>query len=208
MLVKKLWGLVGIWFGLYMVLTLVEVVGNSTPDLEAKVLLYMIAVGGFFALSLVPGFKGNSWRINNLEKRGFEIVDTLQAQTSDAAIAQFFQSSRRNPTLFAETASRGDAVSQDIQDDRWNRCTHCGTLVKAKAKVCHHCGAEMHPKDAVSQNNQNNSSFADPLSRPVTITQHIQYDRSNKCTYCGALVEAKMKFCHHCGNDMQTWEKS
>ena len=34
------------------------------------------------------GFKGNEWRVSNLQKRGFELVDTLQAENPDAAIGK------------------------------------------------------------------------------------------------------------------------
>lgn len=35
-----------------------------------------------------PAFKGNRWREENLAKRGYEYVGTVEAETADAAVAQ------------------------------------------------------------------------------------------------------------------------
>jgi hypothetical protein len=47
----------------------------------------LLLVAGYFALALVPALKGNVWRAVNLQSRGFDLVNTLQAETKDAAIA-------------------------------------------------------------------------------------------------------------------------
>ena len=88
MLLKKLWGLAGLWFFLYIVLSIVEATtdeAGSEPGLQGMV--YLILSGAYFAMALIPGFKGNGWRGNNLDKRGFEMVKEVEAETPDAAMA-------------------------------------------------------------------------------------------------------------------------
>ena len=88
MLVKKLWGLAGAWFAAYIVLSLVEKVTDQSGEGGAQGLVYLILAVGYVALWLVPAFKGNKWREENLSKRGYEQLTTVQAETSDAAVAQ------------------------------------------------------------------------------------------------------------------------
>src|SRR5262245_21125547 len=88
MLVKHLWGLSVLWIALYLSLSLVE---TGTDNLEpggTQTLIYLHLVAGYFALSLIPGFKGNQWREKNLVRRGFEMLGTVQAETPEAAISQ------------------------------------------------------------------------------------------------------------------------
>lgn len=87
MLLKKLWAASLLWFGLYIVFSLVETVTNQSEAGGAQALVYLLLVAGYIALSLIPGFQGNQWRETNLTKRGFAIVGTPQAETPDAAIA-------------------------------------------------------------------------------------------------------------------------
>lgn len=45
------------------------------------------------ALWLIPAFKGNKWREENVSKRGYEQLSTVQAETPEAAVAQMSKSS-------------------------------------------------------------------------------------------------------------------
>ena len=40
---------------------------------------------------IVIGIKGNEWRRNSLAKRGFQLIDTVQAETPDAALTRAVQ---------------------------------------------------------------------------------------------------------------------
>ena len=94
MLVKKLWGFAGLWFVLYLVLSIIEVAtdeAGSEPGLQG--IMYLLLAGGYFALALVPGFKGNEWRGNNLRKKGFEMIQKVEAETPEAATASVAKSS-------------------------------------------------------------------------------------------------------------------
>lgn len=88
MLVKKLWGLAGAYFAAVFVLQLIEVVTVQSGEGGAQALVFLILAVGYFSLLLVPGFKGNKWREENLSKRGYEQLTTVQAETPDAAVAQ------------------------------------------------------------------------------------------------------------------------
>jgi len=92
MLVKKLWGLAGLWFATYLVLALIEAATDQSRESGAQALVYLILAAGYFALLLVPAFKGNKWRELNLSKRGYEQLSTVQAETPDAAVAQVAKS--------------------------------------------------------------------------------------------------------------------
>jgi len=88
MLVKQLWGLSALWIALYLSLSLVETGTDNFEPGGAQGLVYFHLVAGYAALSLIPGFKGNTWREKNLVRRGFEILRTVQAETPEAAVSQ------------------------------------------------------------------------------------------------------------------------
>lgn len=87
MLVCKLWGRAGLWLGLNVVAAIFEATADTATDEDLQGIVYLLLTVGYFMLWLVPAFQGNSWRIANLESRGFALVNTLQAETKDAAIA-------------------------------------------------------------------------------------------------------------------------
>jgi hypothetical protein len=89
MLVKKLWTLAGLWIIAYIILTIIQ--DAALKSGSAGTLLIVLA--GHLALAIIPAFKGNEWRIKNLTKRGFELIDSVSAETPDAAIAQVLKSS-------------------------------------------------------------------------------------------------------------------
>jgi len=88
MLVKQLWGLSALWIALYLSLSLVETGTDNFEPGGAQGLVYFHLVAGYAALSLIPGFKGNTWREKNLVRRGFEMLRTVQAETPEAAVSQ------------------------------------------------------------------------------------------------------------------------
>ena len=67
LLLKRLWGLFGLWFLSLVLLTLIEKVTDQAgqePGLQA--IVYFALAGGYLGSSLIPGFKGNGWRMKNL----------------------------------------------------------------------------------------------------------------------------------------------
>jgi Protein of unknown function (DUF2628) len=84
MLAKKLWTMAGLWILAYIVLTIVQDTALKSGG-AGVILIVLIA---HLALALIPAFKGNEWRVKNLTKRGFKFVDSVSAETPEAAIAQ------------------------------------------------------------------------------------------------------------------------
>ncbi len=88
MLVKKLWGLAGLWFAGYVVCALFEKFTDISDASGAKAPLYFLLAAAYLALWLVPPFWGNKWREENLTNRGYKLLSAVQAETPDAAVAQ------------------------------------------------------------------------------------------------------------------------
>ena len=80
--VKKLWGHGFGILGIIILFTLIEKAFENERSDAGTLLMILLQ----FIVYILVGFKGNEWRVNNLQKRGFELVDTLQAETPDAAI--------------------------------------------------------------------------------------------------------------------------
>lgn len=84
MLVKKLWLASGLWMLAFLVVTILQDAALKSGSMGAL----LVVAAGHLALALVPAFKGNEWRARDLARRGFEFVDSVSAETPDAAIAQ------------------------------------------------------------------------------------------------------------------------
>lgn len=93
MLVKKLWVFAGLWFSIYVICSLVETIADKTMEEGEQALVNLVLLVVYFALWLIPSFKGNEWRDKNLSKRGYTFLSTIQAETPDAAIAQLVKPS-------------------------------------------------------------------------------------------------------------------
>lgn len=81
---KKLWGHGFGILGICIFLRILQYRFDMERNDAASVLVALI--GLCFAVFI--GFKGNKWRAANLQKRGFELVETLQSETPDAAIGK------------------------------------------------------------------------------------------------------------------------
>ena len=89
LLVKKLWGMAALWTVLFVTLSLIEkATDKATREPQLQSIVYLALTIGYLCTSLIPGFKGNGWRISNLEKRGYEFLHEVRASTPDAAIAE------------------------------------------------------------------------------------------------------------------------
>ena len=101
MLKKKLWSLAGLWGGVFFMAPVIKLIVPVTSNISSILLFFALLFDAFFdiispvvysALLLVPGFKGNKWREENLSKRGYESLKTVQAETSEAAVARLAKS--------------------------------------------------------------------------------------------------------------------
>ncbi len=87
MAVKDLWGHAAGYVALYVALNFFEnLIKETGRGMVAGVIMLMIAAG-YFALALVPAFKGNSWREADLVKRNFKFKEALLADSPEAALA-------------------------------------------------------------------------------------------------------------------------
>lgn len=93
MLLKRMWGLAGIWFLLYLGLFFFDKVTMEMSQNEVPAAVYLILSLGYFALWLIPAFKGNEWRENNLAKKGYDRLSSVEAATPEAAVAQVAKAS-------------------------------------------------------------------------------------------------------------------
>jgi hypothetical protein len=128
MAVKNLWGLAAMWFAAYAALFLVE----EAIDTNQGVVNLMLTAG-YLAVSLVPGFKGNSWRESNLVRRGYELVAQIRAETPEAAAAKSAQPNVQQSDSYTQhyftcercqhRISHADAAWDRLVADR--RCPSC-----------------------------------------------------------------------------------
>ena len=86
--VKKMWGLGFAFLGVIFLLTIVETVFEQEGS-QGGVLIMLLAQLVFY---IMVGVKGNDWRRGNLVKRGFEKLNTVEAETPDAAIGSVAKS--------------------------------------------------------------------------------------------------------------------
>ncbi len=81
LLIKKLWGHALIVVSSIILLASIEMFFDN-PQTFVMVLLLELGVYIFV------GVNCNEWHVNNLQERGFELIDTLQAETSKVAIGK------------------------------------------------------------------------------------------------------------------------
>ena len=81
LLTKKLWGHALIVISSVILLTFIEIFFNNT---QTSVMALLIQFGVY----ILVGVNCNEWRMTNLQVHGFELIDTLQAKTPNAAIVK------------------------------------------------------------------------------------------------------------------------
>src|SRR5262245_18709674 len=65
MWLKSLWARSLLWIGLYIVLGAIKTVTNESQESGAQALVYLVLWAAYWAMNLIPGFKGNQWREAN-----------------------------------------------------------------------------------------------------------------------------------------------
>lgn len=87
MVAKKLWKYAAIWFAIYVFMAFVENFlksGDVTTGMTATYDL-MIMVG-YLLVILVPAFKGNTWRENMLQSKGYVLTGEVKASSPANAL--------------------------------------------------------------------------------------------------------------------------
>ena len=88
MLVKRLWKFAGLWLVAYAACSLIGGVAKNLLQGASQATADLLVLAAYFALWLVPAFKGNKWRDQDLANRGYNLLTTVKADTPGAAIAQ------------------------------------------------------------------------------------------------------------------------
>ena len=83
---KGLWGLAGLWLLSYIALAIIEASTYDVSNHSAQAILSLTLVGLYLVLSLVPGIKGNAWHATNLTRRGYRMINEVQANTPEDAL--------------------------------------------------------------------------------------------------------------------------
>ena len=87
--VKKMWGLGFAFIGVILILSFGALIFTQDEFGDGDVFMWLVQL----VFYVVVGVKGNEWRRDNLVKRGFDRLDTVAAETPDAAIAVVAKSS-------------------------------------------------------------------------------------------------------------------
>jgi hypothetical protein len=89
MMVHRLWRLLAIWIGLYIVVHLAEGFVETLDDSSLTYLLFSVVIlFAWGALCLVPGYKGNSWREKDLLNKGYNFLQAIRAESVGNAISK------------------------------------------------------------------------------------------------------------------------
>jgi len=84
LIIKKLWMITALWTALFILL----IVASAYTQKMNSVFLSIVIIFGNFALLLLPGFKGNEWWANNLKRRGYHYVRSVEAESPEDAMKQ------------------------------------------------------------------------------------------------------------------------
>ena len=84
-----MWGLGFAFIGVILILSFGVLIFTQDEFGDGDVFMWLVQL----VFYVVVGVKGNEWRRDNLVKRGFDRLDTVAAETPDAAIAVVAKSS-------------------------------------------------------------------------------------------------------------------
>ncbi|KPK45006.1 MAG: hypothetical protein AMK74_04255 [Nitrospira bacterium SM23_35] len=84
LLLKRLWGYALVFLSITIVLSFIETGFEKDQNITGIVLILWLEIGMY----IFVGVRGNDWHAANLQKRGFELIDTVQAETPGAAIGK------------------------------------------------------------------------------------------------------------------------
>jgi Protein of unknown function (DUF2628) len=84
LLLKRLWGYAIAFFLISLLLSFLEAGFEKEENIAGMVLVLWLQLG----IYIFVGVKGNEWHENNLKRRGFELIGSVQAETPSAAIGK------------------------------------------------------------------------------------------------------------------------
>ena len=101
-------------------------------------------------ISIIFGVNGNKWRGLNLQKRGFNLKETVAAGSPESAISIYLEQ-KKSQALSLENPTK--------------KCPACAETIKLEAKKCHFCGEEMDPEEVERQLKVHRAEIADAKAK-------------------------------------------
>jgi hypothetical protein len=84
LIIKKLWMITALWITFFILL----IISSAYAQKINSLFLNIINIFGNIGLLLLPGFKGNDWLVNNLKRRGYIYIRSVDAESPEDAIKQ------------------------------------------------------------------------------------------------------------------------
>jgi len=98
--VKLLWKQAFWILGIFLFINLLAFeIAIRPEDKYGFILIILLAYGGW-GVSIFVGFKGNEWLMANLTKRGFELLESIEAETPEAAITAIDKKRKISEKIF------------------------------------------------------------------------------------------------------------
>lgn len=87
LLLKRLWGHALIFLSITLVFSYIETGFEKEENVFGMVLILWLEIG----LYIIVGVKGNEWYAESLQKREFELIGIVEAETPGAAIEKYIK---------------------------------------------------------------------------------------------------------------------
>ncbi|MFN2267782.1 MAG: DUF2628 domain-containing protein, partial [Desulfonatronovibrio sp.] len=88
MLVKKLWKYAALWFVIYVFMAIIENLLKSGDVATGMTATYdLMIMLGYLLIMLIPAFKGNIWRENLLQDKGYILKTKIEASSLAKALS-------------------------------------------------------------------------------------------------------------------------
>ncbi|MFN2343141.1 MAG: DUF2628 domain-containing protein, partial [Desulfonatronovibrio sp.] len=88
MLVKKLWKYAALWFVIYVFMAIIENLLKSGDVATGMTATYdLMIMLGYLLIMLIPAFKGNIWRENLLQDKGYILKTKVEASSLAKALS-------------------------------------------------------------------------------------------------------------------------
>lgn len=144
------------------VVLLIVLLGLRLIQETRELALTWLGLLGSIVVLLIVGFKGNEWRENKLAGRGYELAETLQAESPDAAVARV---AREHTPISTSPVESG------------HFCEHCGKPISGAGGFCQFCGkATALPHKPTQGSDESIVASPQPPEREHLLADLKQYD--------------------------------
>lgn len=130
---------IGFFFNTFMELTMDKYYTHEQSNIyEYLAFLFLFSI---VVLHFIVGFKGRSWVLTNLSKRGFEINEVIQAHSKDAVLAKLEKV--KQGSVQEQSFSSSDKLKNKDIPPTVTVCPSCGLKNKKEDHKCRYCGEPM-----------------------------------------------------------------